>query len=165
MKYLSLFSGIGAFEVAVKQLKSDWQSIGYSEIDKYALQVYQKHFPNHKNFGDITKINIKNLPDFDLLVGGIPCQSWSIAGKRRGFKDERGSMWFNFINILKIKKPKYFLIENVLGLLSHNNGKSFEFLCEKLCEAKYKIDFNIINANLVSAQQRKRIFIFGKIKS
>lgn len=163
MKYFSTFSGIGAFEIATQGM--DFECIGYSEIDKYALQIYQKHFPNHKNFGDITKIDIQNLPNFDLLVGGVPCQSWSIAGNRKGFDDERGNMWFSFFKILKIKKPKYFLVENVVGLLSHNKGRSFEFICEKLCEYGYKIDFNIINAALVSAQNRKRVFIFGELLS
>src|SRR3990167_10724537 len=93
--------------------------VGFSEIDKYAIQIYQKYFPNHKNYGDITKINAGDLSDFELLVGGVPCQSWSIAGKRGGFDDARVNMWFECFKILRTKQPKYFLFENVKGLLSH----------------------------------------------
>ena len=88
MKYLSLFSGIGGFELGIGDRA---ECIGYSEIDKYAIQIYKKHF-KHKNYGDITTIQTKQLPDFDLLVGGFPCQSFSIAGKRKGFDDTRGTL-------------------------------------------------------------------------
>jgi len=135
--------------------------IGYSEIDKYAIQVYKKHF-NHKNYGDITKINEKELPDFDLLVGGVPCQSWSIAGNRGGFEDERGNMWFQFSRILRAKQPKYFIAENVKGLLSHDGGKSMERICEELCDCGYAIDFEVLNAkNFGVPQNRERVFIVG----
>ena len=136
--------------------------VGYSEIDKYACQVYEKHFPNHTNYGDITHINEKELPDFDLLVGGVPCQSWSVAGKRGGFEDPRGNMWFESIKILRAKRPKYFLFENVKGLLSHDRGKSMERICEELCESGYAIDFDVLNSkNFGVPQNRERVFIFG----
>jgi len=135
--------------------------IGFSEIDKYAIQVYNKHF-NHKNYGSITDIIAKELPDFDLLCGGVPCQSWSIAGKRGGFEDERGNMWFQFSKILRAKQPKYFLAENVKGLLSHDGGKSMERICEELCDCGYVIDFEILNAKHFGVpQNRERVFIIG----
>jgi len=135
--------------------------VGYSEIDRYAIQVYNKHF-KHKNYGDATKINTKELPDFDLLVGGVPCQSWSIAGKRGGFEDERGNMWFQFSRILRDKQPKYFIAENVKGLLSHDEGKSMERICEELCGCGYAIDFEVLNAkNFGVPQSRERVFILG----
>src|SRR3990167_7390561 len=89
-----------------------WQCVGYSEIDKYAIQIYEKHFPEHKNFGDITQINAKELPDFDLVVGGFPCQAFSIAGKRGGFDDTRGTLFFDIARILKEKRPRLLLLEN-----------------------------------------------------
>src|SRR3990167_8350670 len=133
MKYLSLFSGIGGFELGIKQANERLQRIrssrpthgggneglrdggkiptletpsciGYSEIDKYAIQIYEKHF-NHKNYGDITQINATELPDFDLVVGGFPCQAFSIAGKRGGFDDTRGTLFFDIARILKEKRP------------------------------------------------------------
>jgi len=160
LTYFSAFSGIAGFEIPMQEL--GLECVGYSEIDKYACQVYERHFPTHKNFGDITEIKASELPDFDMLVGGIPCQSWSIAGKRGGFNDERGNMWFECFRILKAKKPKFFLFENVKGLLSHDGGKSMERICEELCECEYAIDFEILNSkNFGVAQSRERVFIIG----
>lgn len=79
--------------------------VGFSEIDKYATAIYQKHFPKHKNYGNITAINAEELPDFDLLVGGFPCQAFSIAGKRKGFDDTRGTLFFDLARILRAKQP------------------------------------------------------------
>jgi hypothetical protein len=93
--------------------------VGYSEIDKYASKVYERHY-NHKNYGDATKINAKELPDFDLLVGGFPCQAFSVAGKRAGFNDTRGTLFFDIARILKEKKPRHLVLENVKGLLTHD---------------------------------------------
>jgi len=163
MKYFSMFSGVGGFENGIeKATDGNWECIGYSEIDKYAIQVYKKHYPNHINYGDCTKINPKKLPDFDLLVGGVPCQSWSIAGKRKGFDDPRGSMWFEVFRILKVKQPQYILLENVKGLLSHNKGKSFKALLKHLNSLGYYIDYRILNSKYFGVpQNRERVFIFG----
>jgi DNA (cytosine-5)-methyltransferase 1 len=138
MKYLDLFSGYGGFSLGIQQaydslsktkrqqqgrsaddMSSDGDSrlgaecIGFSEIDKYATQVYKYNFPNHKEYGDITKINSSELPDFDLLVGGFPCQAFSIAGKRMGFEDTRGTLIYDVFRIIKNKRPKHVLLENV----------------------------------------------------
>ena len=135
--------------------------IGYSEIDKYAIQVYNKHF-NHKNYGDITKINEKELPDFDLLMAGFPCPSYSIAGKRLGLQDPRGELIFDIIRIIKEKQPKIFLLENVKGIISHDKGITMEIICEALCECGYALDFEVLNSkNFGVAQSRERIFIVG----
>jgi DNA (cytosine-5)-methyltransferase 1 len=192
MRYLSTFSGIGGFELGIQlayeklciknkeqglQGTRDTQGlysqrnnlstngltcIGYSEIDKYASSIYQKHFPTHHNYGDITKIVAEELPDFDLLVGGVPCQSWSIAGKRGGFEDERGNMWFQYARLLRAKRPKFFVAENVKGLLSHDGGKSMERICEELCDCGYAIDFEVLNSkNHGVPQNRERVIIIG----
>jgi len=132
-------------------------------------KLQQRKLPNNrgggqyaKNFGDITKIKADELPDFDLLTGGVPCQSWSIAGKRGGFQDERGSMWSQYCRILKAKQPKFFIAENVKGLLSHDGGKSMEKICEMLCESGYALDFDVLNAkNFGVPQNRERVFIVG----
>lgn len=126
------------------------------------IYAHIKKTKSHRNWGDITKINEKELPDFDLLVGGVPCQSWSIAGKRGGFEDERGNMWFQYTKILRAKRPKFFIAENVKGLLSHDGGKSMERICEELCDCGYAIDFEILNSkNFGVPQNRERVFIIG----
>lgn len=181
IKYFSMFSGIGGFEIGIEKAftknkskdSSDSKSgtsqydgcplcIGFSEIDKYAIQIYQQHFKGHKNYGDCTKINWGTVPDFDLLVGGVPCQAWSIAGKRKGFEDSRGTMWFEYFRCLKEKQPSYFIAENVKGILSHNEGKSFEEICRCFCELGYAIDFEVLNSkNFGVPQNRERVFIIG----
>lgn len=150
------------YHVAISQQKSKCCECGKVKT-QHAVSIYQRHFPKHFNYGDITKIKPEELPDFDILIGGVPCQSWSVAGKRGGFEDDRGNMWFYFADILKAKKPKYFLAENVKGLLSHDKGNSMERICELLCECGYAIDFEILNSkNFGVPQSRERVFIIGK---
>jgi DNA (cytosine-5)-methyltransferase 1 len=136
--------------------------IGYSEIDKYASSIYSKHYPDHKNYGDITKIIAKDLPDFDLLVGGFPCQSFSIAGKRRGFSDTRGTMFFELARILRAKQPRLFVFENVKGLLSHDNGNTFKTIVATLDELGYDLQWQVLNSKDFGVpQSRERVFIIG----
>lgn len=322
MKYISLFSGIGGFEVGIQNSKygKDFECIGYSEIDKYALSIYEKHFPEHKYLGDVTKIDTKDLPDFDLLVGGFPCftgetlittidglkpikklkkgdyvlthtnqfkpilnvmvkpynnkgykltfngttikctpehpfythnpktnknkfveiknltindlfyipkhnhnniikeifandlvyeyedkngvyfkidnieeilinenvynieveddnsyttngiavhncQAFSIAGKRKGFDDTRGTLFFEIARILKDKRPRYFLLENVKGLLSHDKGETFKTILKVLSDLGYTTEWWVINSkNHGVPQSRERIYIAGHIR-
>lgn len=117
--------------------------IGYSEINKYAVQIYEKHYPSHKNYGDITTINEKELPDFELFVGGFPCQSFSIAGKRAGFSDTRGTMFFEIARIVREKQPRLLLLENVKGLLSHDKGGTFYTIISTLDELGYDIQWQV----------------------
>lgn len=139
--------------------------IGYSEIDKYAIQTYQKHFPEHKNYGDITKINADELPDFDLLVGGFPCQSFSIAGKRGGFSDTRGTLFFEIARIIREKQPRLFLLENVKGLLSHDEGRTFRTIITTLDELGYDLEWQVLNSkNHGVPQNRERVFIIGHLR-
>lgn len=139
--------------------------IGYSEIDKYATKIYQKHFPFHKNYGDITKINAETLPDFDLLVGGFPCQSFSIAGKRGGFEDTRGTLFFDIARILRAKHPRLFLLENVKGLLSHDNGKTFATIIRTLAHLGYDCQWQVLNSKDFGVpQNRERVFIVGHLR-
>lgn len=160
MKYLSTFSGIGAPEKAIENLGLNFECVGFSEIDKYAVETYKKNFPDHKNLGDITKIDEKNLPDFDLFIGGFPCQAFSIAGKRGGFEDTRGTLFFDCARIIKHKQPKYVILENVRGLLSHEDGKTFSTIIAALWEIGYAVDHKILNSkNFGVPQNRERIFI------
>lgn len=137
------------------------KNIGYSEIDKYAIQVYEKHF-KHKNYGDATKINPRELPDFDLLVGGFPCQAFSIAGKRKGFDDTRGTLFFDIARILAEKKPRLVVLENVKGLLSHEGGKTFQTIIGVLTDLGYFVEWQVLNSkNFGVPQNRERVFIIG----
>lgn len=139
--------------------------IGFSEIDKYAAEIYQRHFPNHKNYGDITTINEKELPDFDLLVGGFPCQAFSIAGKRGGFEDTRGTMFFELARILREKQPRLFMFENVKGLLSHDKGNTFRAIITTLDELGYDCQWQLLNSkNHGVPQNRERVFIVGHLR-
>ena len=162
MKYFSTFSGIGGFELGIGL---DHECVGYSEIDKYANIIYKKHFPNHKNYGDITTIDAEQLPDFDLLVGGFPCQSFSIAGKRRGFEDTRGTLFFDLARILRATQPSLFVFENVKGLLSHDNGKTFSTIITTLNELGYDLQWQVLNSkNHGVPQNRERVFIIGHLR-
>jgi DNA (cytosine-5)-methyltransferase 1 len=138
--------------------------IGYSEIDKYAIQIYEKQFPNTKNYGDITKIRTDELPNFDLLVGGFPCQAFSIAGKRMGFSDTRGTLFFEIARIIRDKKPKFLLLENVKGLLSHDNQRTFETILCTISELGYSVEWQVLNSKDFGVpQNRERVFIIGHL--
>ena len=172
MRVFSAFSGIGGFDLAMANVcdtvrkPNECVIVGCSEVDKHAISVYERHFSGVPNFGDITKIDEKQLPDFDCLVGGIPCQSWSTVGKRGGFDDSRGNLWWDFIRILSEKKPQYFIAENVKGLLSHDKGASFNRLCEEFKTAGYAISYKTLNSkNFGVPQSRERVIIVGSRNS
>lgn len=131
-----------------------------SEIDKYATKTYEANFEEIPH-GDITQIDPKTIPDFDLLLGGFPCQPFSHAGKKLGFEDIRGTLFFNVAEIIRIKKPKVVLLENVRGLVSHDKGRTFKRIIEVLEEdLKYKVYTKILNAkDFGLPQNRARIFI------
>ena len=186
MKYFSTFTGIGGFEIGIdnahkhvgqqnttpnNDVPTEWgidtlpTCVGYSEIDKYAIKVYERHFPNVRNYGDITKINADTLPDFDCLVGGFPCQAFSIAGKRAGFNDTRGTLFFDLARILKVKKPRLFVFENVKGLLSHDNGNTFRTIISTIDELGYDCQWQVLNSkNHGVPQNRERVIIVGHLR-
>jgi len=142
-----------------------YKCVGMSEFDKYSNQVLKYRFPNIKNYGDCTKIKPEDLPDFDMLCGGFPCQAFSIAGKRRGFEDTRGTMFFEVARILKIKRPKIVLLENVKGLLNHNKGETFSVILQTLDELGYEIQWMVLNSKFHGVpQNRERVLIIGNLR-
>lgn len=215
MKYFSLFSGIGGFELGIEQAyvgitdgnkngaRTDGQKkdderrlgleskerkrahdedrrarelshrsddpraprcVGYSEIDRFAIEIYEKHFA-HKNYGDIREIDGAKLPHFDLLVGGFPCQSFSIAGKRKGFDDTRGTLFFEISRILWSRRPRIFLLENVKGLTSHDDGRTFRTIICSLDELGYDLEWQVLNSkNFGVPQNRERVYIVGHLR-
>jgi len=256
LKYLSLFSGIGGFELGIQRASnnehahigeeseqeertsgrkrsSDQQEVllhhrnrttplcvGYSEIDKYAIKVYERQFNGkmfegssergeqansqadkgqgfqptqgqdirteagqsgrdirnepdkrqfnsggHTNYGDATKINAADLPDFDLLVGGFPCQAFSVAGKRQGFNDTRGTLFFDIARILAEKRPRHLVLENVKGLLSHDGGKTFQTILGVLSDLGYRVEWQVLNSKDFGVpQNRERVFFVGHLR-
>lgn len=126
------------------------------------VYAHIKRTKPHRNWGDATRIDEKQLPDFDLLVGGFPCQSFSIAGKRGGFQDTRGTLFFDIARILAHKRPRHFLLENVKGLLSHDSGKTFQTILKVLTDIGYFVEWQVLNSkNFGVAQNRERVFIVG----
>ena len=133
IKFFDMFAGIGGFRSGLEAI-GGFECVGYCEIDKYAKQAYEAMYDTRGElyFDDARKIVSEQLPDFDLLVGGFPCQSFSIAGARKGFDDTRGTLFFEIARIAAVKKPKYLFLENVPGLLNHDSGKTFETILNTL---------------------------------
>ena len=163
MKFLELCAGIGGFRQALENLGCE--CVGYSEIDKHAIKLYSAWYNDECNFGDITKIEAEKLPDFELLVGGFPCQAFSIAGKRGGFNDTRGTIFFDFARIMKAKKPKFAIFENVKGLLNHDGGKTYETMLRTLDELGYNAQWGILNTRFHGLpQNRERVYIVANLR-
>jgi DNA (cytosine-5)-methyltransferase 1 len=155
--YVSLFSGVGGFEQALNKLGGT--CVMASEIDKYANQAYEILY-GHPTVGDVTKVAAEDVPDHDLLVGGFPCQAFSVAGKRLGFEEARGTLFFEIARIAKVKQPKAMLLENVKGLVSHDKGKTLDTIIHTLAEIGYTVDFEVLNSKYFGVpQNRERIFI------
>ena len=166
MKFIDLFSGIGGFRTALE--KNGHECIAYSEIDKYAKKSYQAIYDteNEIDLGDITQISQEYLSKFkeenDIVVGGSPCQSFSIAGGRRGFEDTRGTLFFEYAKVVKETQPKIFLYENVKGMLSHDKQNTIKTVLSTFDELGYYIDFNVFNSKFYDVpQNRERIYIVG----
>jgi DNA (cytosine-5)-methyltransferase 1 len=165
IKYFSMFSGVGGFELGLRTEDNKFICVGLSEIDKFSSELLSKKFPSVKNWGDCTKINPSELPDFDLLCGGFPCQAFSIAGKREGFNDTRGTLFFEIARILEVKRPKIILLENVKGLLNHNKGETFRKIIQTLSELGYDVQWMVLNSKFFGVpQNRERVFIIGSIR-
>lgn len=158
--FIDLFSGIGGFHIALKNLGGT--CIGYSEINKQAVEVYCNNLDmkTEDNLGDITKI--KEIPQCDILTAGVPCQSWSIAGNKLGFDDDRGQLWNDTIYLLNQSQPKAFIFENVKGLADPRNRESFKYILDRIKNAGYYANFFILNSQDYGVlQNRERVYIIG----
>ncbi|MFV0571065.1 MAG: DNA cytosine methyltransferase [Xanthomarina gelatinilytica] len=173
MKFVDLFCGIGGFRIAFESLGG--KCVFSSDIDKYACETYKKNF-NEFPLSDITKIDEKEIPNFDILCAGFPCQPFSIGGLRKGFQDTRGTLFFDIERIIKEKRPKAFILENVKGLVNHDKGKTLETIINKLADRvngrnninkfddslNYDVYYKVINSkNFGVPQNRERIYIIG----
>lgn len=157
--FIDLFAGMGGFRLAFEKYGA--KCVFSSEIDKYACETYKLNF-NDMPAGDITKIPSSEIPNFDVLCAGFPCQPFSIAGKRKGFEDTRGTLFFEVARIIKDKKPKAFLLENVKGLTNHDNGKTLEIILKTLKELGYETKWDVLNAKDYGVpQNRERWYCIG----
>lgn len=157
MKFIDLFAGIGGFRYALESLEC--KCVFSSEWDKYCQESYNLNF-NDTPCGDITQIDEKEIPSFDILCGGFPCQPFSVSGKQRGFSDTRGTLFFDIARIVAYHKPKIILLENVKNLKAHNDGATFEVISNTLNELNYNIYYQVLNAkNFGLPQNRERIAI------
>jgi DNA (cytosine-5)-methyltransferase 1 len=160
MKYLSVCSGIEAATVAWHNL--GWQPAGFSEIEKFPSQVLAHHYPDVPNLGDMTNYKEWDIGTIDLLVGGTPCQSFSVAGLRKGMADPRGNLALVYCGILDHFRPKWFVWENVPGVLSSNGGRDFGSFLGALAELGYGFAYRVLDAQWFGvAQRRRRVFVVG----
>lgn len=161
-----MFSGYGGAEFALKKANIEHECIGFSEIDKYAIQCFQQNHGMIKNYGDCKNINPNDLPDFDLLTGGFPCQSFSIAGKGLGELDTRGTLFYEIIRIAEVKKPKYMLLENVKGLTFKTHKSTFDKILSELKRIGYDVIWKVLNSKDYGIpQNRERVFFVCKLGS
>ena len=169
MKYIDLFGGIGGFSYGIEQATEKnnrkWECVWYCDNDKYSVQTYNKNFGTKYEATDISTIKTKDIPKHDIICAGFPCQTFSLAGKRKGFEDVRGTMFFEIMRIAKSKRTKYLFLENVKGLLNHDKGKTFTTILQTLEELGYEIQWMVLNSKFFGVpQNRERVFIIANIR-
>ena len=163
------FAGYGGASFALERLKSNhpefsYQVVGYSEVDRHATELYDLNHRGVKNYGDITRIDPKALPDFDLFTGGFPCQPFSTAGKGLGEQDTRGTLIYPALRIIGEKKPRYVLLENVRGFLSPKFKETREKIFSTLESVGYSVSYQVLNSRDYGIpQNRPRVWIFARL--
>ena len=161
IKFMDFCAGIGAGRVGLE--RNGLSCVGFSEIDQMAEKTYRRLFRNEeKNYGDLMKIDTKELPDFDMMIAGFPCQTFSVIGQRKGMGDRRGQIIFGLIKIMLDKNTKYFILENVKGLTNHDRGNSLKIILNELEKAGYLVFHNVLNSiDYGVPQMRERIYFVG----
>lgn len=161
-KFIDLFSGIGGFHLGLSKLGGE--CVLASDILNVACETYYSNY-KIKPIGDITKVPAVSIPDHDILCAGFPCQAFSNVGKKKGFADPRGELIFEVFRILKKKKPKAFILENVRGLTTHDGGRTLQIILNHLIDVGYKVKYQVLEAKDFGVPQiRKRLFIVGVSK-
>lgn len=166
VRFIDLFAGIGGIRTGLSQALTEAgykpECVFTSEIKPYAVKVLKANYKHKYIEGDITQVKSADIPNFDILCAGFPCQAFSSAGKRQGFADTRGTLFFEVERILRDKRPKGFILENVEGLVNHDGGRTLKIIIDKLSELGYKVSFKVLNsADFGVPQERKRIYITG----
>lgn len=167
MKFLDLFAGIGGFRLGMES--AGHECIGFCEIDKFARTSYKAihDTTGEVEMHDITTISdefIRGIGSVDVICGGFPCQAFSIAGKRKGFEDTRGTLFFEIARFASILRPRYLFLENVKGLLNHEGGATFETILRALDELGYDVEWQVLNSKDYVPQNRERVFIIGHLR-
>jgi len=165
IKFIDLFCGVGGFHVAMDEACTETglfpECVFSSDIDPYCQDSYETNF-GHRPVGDITRIDPENIPDHDILFAGFPCQPFSIIGQMKGFDDTRGTLFFHIDNILKEKRPKAFILENVKQLVGHNEGQTLKVIIKTLQDLGYHVQYAVLNAlDYGLPQKRERVLIVG----
>jgi len=161
LKFIDFCSGIGAGRLGLEN--NGLTCIGFSEIDRQAEITYRKFFGEEEiNYGDLMNINTDKLPNFDMMIAGFPCQSFSVIGQRKGMQDKRGQIIYGLIKIMLDKNLKYFILENVKGLTNHDNGNSLKVILNELDKAGYKVFHQVLNSiDYGVPQMRERVYFIG----
>ena len=159
LTFFDLFAGIGGFRLGME--RAGHECIGSCEWDKHARETYKKNFGSYPEYNDAKDLHPQSLPQFDVLCAGFPCQAFSIAGKRMGFEDTRGTIFFEIARIAKEKRPPYLFLENVKGLLNHDKGRTFDTIISTLDEMGYDAEWQVLNSKYFVPQNRERVFIVG----
>lgn len=162
IRVFDAFSGIGGFRSALERV-GEFEIVGWCEIDRFAQKAYKALYDTggEQFYENIRDIDVGKLADFDLLIGGFPCQSFSVCGARKGFADERGDLFFELARLLEAKRPKYFCFENVPGLMGIDSGKTFAKIIETLSQLGYCVEWRVYNSADYLPQVRKRVYIAG----
>jgi DNA (cytosine-5)-methyltransferase 1 len=164
LTFIDMFCGIGGFRLGLE--RSGWRCVWANDIDRYACQVYRKNFGGRELVeGDIRAVEADNIPDHTLLTAGFPCQSFSLAGKRKGFEDARGTLFYDIARVARAKRPTLLLLENVRGLLSNDGGRTFARILQTLDELGYDVEWQVLNSKHFGVpQNRERVFIVGHLR-
>lgn len=170
LRFIDLFAGIGGFRLGFE--RADYRCVFSCEVDQSCQEVYKNNF-DETPFSDITKIDIESIPDFDVLTAGFPCQPFSICGKRKGFEDTRGTLFFHICKILAAKQPNFAVLENVKYLTYHDGGRTLKIILESLEDLGYYVNYSLLNSKdfgvpqnrerLVIIASKKRLFDFKKL--
>jgi DNA (cytosine-5)-methyltransferase 1 len=161
LRFMDFCAGIGGGRLGLE--KAGMECVGFSEINSNAEKTYRLFFgETEKNYGDLMNVDPVDLPDFDLMIAGFPCQTFSVIGQRQGFQDHRGQVIYGLINILTAKNLKYFILENVKGLVNHDKGNTLKTILQDLIKAGYNVNFKVLNSqDYGTAQHRERVYIVG----
>lgn len=162
LRLFEAFAGYGGASFALRKAKIQHKTVGFSEIDKFAVELYQKNHIGVPWFGDITQIKEEDLPDFDIFTGGFPCQPFSQVGLGKGEDDTRGTLFHDIIRICEAKRPKHILLENVKGLRTNRHGKTLETIVKKLTRLGYDVVVELLNSkDFGIPQNRERVWIYA----